>query len=161
MGNQSRSMHIATYSSTYSLGENLYCVGVTKPLPLSDKELACLDCLPTWLPFHWVHSICSLHSKHNPSRALDKSFCFLSSRHITAGNCFPLNKLYEKWTSSPLSLTSLASHKLGRRNASQALRTRCVVGGGELVVGYGPSAVGRMVVIVIVVVSTKIWTFSL
>ena len=32
-------------------------------------------------------------------RALDKGFYFLSSRHITAGNCFPLNKPYAQCTS--------------------------------------------------------------
>mgnify|MGYP000069809997 CR=1 FL=1 len=88
---------------------------------------------------------------YNPSRAVDKGFCFLSSRHITAGNYFPLNKPYSKCTSSSSSFTSPVSHKLGRYNASQTLRARFVVGGGELVVGYGTSVVGRMAVIAIVV----------
>ena len=88
---------------------------------------------------------------YNPSRAVDKGFYFLSSRHITAGNCFPLKKLYSKCTSSSSSFTSLAPHKLRQKNASQTLRATCVVSGGELVVGYGISVVGRMAVIAIVV----------
>ena len=74
--------------------------------------------------------------------------------HITAGKCFRLNKPYAKCASLSSSFASLTSHKLGRCNASQTLRARCVVGGGgELVVRYGPFMVGRMMVIVAVVAS--------
>ena len=52
-----------------------------------------------------------------------------------------------------MSFTFCALHKLRRHNASQALRARCVVSDGELVVGYSSLVVGRMVVIAIVVAS--------
>ena len=145
MANQSRSMYIATYSWS----KNLHYVGVVKPPATSWLRACLLQQCANMASFHWVRSICSSHSKCNPSRSLDKGICFLSSRHITAGDCFPINKPYAKNTSSSSSFTSIASHKIGRRNASQTLRTRCVVsGGGELVVGYGPSVVERMVAIV-------------
>ena len=57
--------------------------------------------------------------------------CYISSRHIAAVNNFPLNKPGTQDTCLSLSFKSLASHKLGRSNASQALRAKCVVGGGE------------------------------
>ena len=62
-----------------------------------------------------------------------------------------------KCTSLSSSFTSLASHKLGRRNASQTLRARCVVGGGgELVVRYGTSMVGKVMAIVWLLLGRKV-----
>ena len=81
-------------------------------------------------------------------QGIRQGFCFLSSRHITDDNCFPVNKPVIQGTCLSSSFKSLASHKLGHRNASQALRARRVVGGGELVVGYSSLVVVRMTVIV-------------
>ena len=36
-------------------------------LRLSDHKLACIHNVPAWPPSHRVHSICSSHSKYNPS----------------------------------------------------------------------------------------------
>ena len=133
----------------------------SSPWWLSDHDLACLHNVPAWPPSHWVRSICSPHSKRNPSRASDKGFYFLSSRHTVAVNCFPLNKPDTQGTCLSSFFKSLASHKLGQRNASQALRARCVVGGGELVVGCSPSVVVRMTVIVWLQLGQKVYCLVL
>ena len=118
MADQSRSMYIATYSS----GENLHHVGAAKT-PVTSWLRACLprQCA-NMASFSLIPIIRSSQRKHYPSRASDKGFCFLSSRHITAVNCFPLHKWDAKSTHISSSFTSLASHKLRWRNVSHTLR---------------------------------------
>ena len=116
--------------------ENLHHVDVVKP-PVAVLSRACLP------PKCAI--ICSSHIKHEPSKTSYKGLCFLIYRHIAAGKCVVRNKLSIRDIRLSPPITSLASHKLGWRNASQILRAKCVVGGCELVVRYGPSVVGRMV----------------